>query len=787
MWQTPPEPIASQLDVPSNPGLLLSLDSQWVVELERPLRPSLVALSEPTVGVAGIQLNPLTREPAQAYAYRSMTVRRTHSGAQGSLPQRVTLPEDARIRNLLWSPDSRYLSFTLTQAEGVALWVLDLEQNRARQITGPVLNAVYGKPCDWLPNDEGLICKVVPDGQGAPPERPPVPNGPRIEENLGQEAPVRTYTNLLGSPHDEALFEYYMTSTLERITLDGSRQPLTGPLLIDEATPSPDGDWILLETIHRPFSFRVPAHRFPKRLTVLDGLGETAYRIADLPLAEDIPLARGSVRPGRRWASWRSDRPATLYWVEAKDGGDARQDVEVRDVVYQIAAPFDQTPDLLWQTAFRFNSVLWGTDDLALGFDVWPDTKQVRTWQLNPSQPNTAPILLAERDWQDAYSHPGYPVTAPGDYGWRTLLIADDDHSIFLNGEGSSPDGVYPFLDRWNLATGETERLWQAEAPYYETIWEVLDNQARQIITQRQSRFEPSRLLLRNLQTSQVVPIVAQADRLPWYADVTQTMIHYEREDGVQLSGTLYLPPGHQAADAPLPTLLWIYPEEFESPETAGQITRSENQFSRPYGASPLFLLTQGYAILSYPSMPIVGSEDLEPNDTYVEQLLLNAQAARDYLTDSGISDPDRIAVGGHSYGAFTAANLLAHSDLFCAGIARSGAYNRSLTPFGFQGEARHFWEAQETYIKLSPFMTAAAITEPLLLIHGAEDDNTGTYPLQSERLYEALRGLGGTVRWVELPLEGHGYRSREAVGHVLWEMSQWMTHCAPETASEEQ
>ncbi|MGF1512243.1 MAG: prolyl oligopeptidase family serine peptidase [Elainellaceae cyanobacterium] len=758
---------------------MLSPDNQWVVEAERPAMPALAELSEPVISVAGVQLNPMTHGPAQTYGYRGLTLKPIEGGrVDNSRAQAVNLPQDAHIRNLSWSLDSRYLAFTLTRPDGIELWVFDPMENEARRLTDPVLNAVYGAPCDWLPKDEGLLCKVVPR-QAAPPEMPAVPQGPRVEENRGQEAPARTYTNLLTSPHDEALFEYYLTSVLEQVSLDGRRRRLTSPLLIDEVTPSPDGEWILQETIHRPFSYQVPAYRFPKRLVVLNRDGEAVYPIADLPLAEDIPIARGSVRSGRRRVDWRSDRPATLYWVEALDGGDPRQDAELRDALFQIAAPFTQGPETLWQTEFRFNNILWGTDDLAIGFEFWPETKQVWTWQLDPSQPDADPILLAERDWQDAYSHPGYPVTAPGEYGWYTLLISPDD-SLLMSGEGVSPEGVYPFLDRWDLSTGARDRLWQAQDPFYETILEVLDPQAQQILTWRQSQLDPPSLLLRDLQTSAVTPVVTLDDPLPWYRETTQEIVRYEREDGIQLSGTLYLPPGYQAGiDAPLPTLLWIYPEEFESAETAGQVTRTENGFRRPYGASPLFLLTQGYAVLSYPSMPIVGSGDSEPNDTYVDQLLLNAQAAVDYLTDAGISDPGRIAVGGHSYGAFTAANLLAHSDLFCAGIARSGAYNRSLTPFGFQGEARHFWEAQDTYMKMSPFMAAADIDEPLLLIHGAEDDNTGTYPVQSERLYEALRGLGGDVRWVELPLEGHSYRSRESVGHVLWEMSQWMERCS--------
>ena len=844
-WQQPPEPIASQLDAPRNPITYFSPDNRWMLHVERPPRPAIADLTEPVVRIAGIEFNPQTRGPARSYAaVRGMSIQRMGESHQ----QAVELPGEARIRHLSWSADSRSLAFTLTQPDGLELWVLNLEDGTPRRLTEPILNGVYGSPCDWLPGDAGLVCKVVPAEQSPPPEPPPVPGGPRIEVNQGREAPARTFTNLLTSPYDETLFEYHLTSVLEHITLEGDRRPLTSPMLIHWATPSPDGSAILLSTVQRPFSYQVPVRRFPRTIEVIDLSGGAIQTIAQLPLADDIPTALGSVRPGRRYVNWRSDRPATLYWVEALDGGDARQQVPYRDAVYQLdllddidadsssdprvfpkpwglnpAYPSDIEPQLLWQSELRFNNILWGTANTAIAYEYWHNTRQLRTWKLNPDTPSQEPILLHERDRQDAYSDPGYPVTAPGPYGWYTLLMADaierdgaagdemesngvesapvEDggpghrHTIFLNGRGASPNGIFPFLDRWTLETGEKTRLWQAEAPYYERIERVLDPQAQRFITGRQSRHDPVNYWLygaiapnaatnspanspTNSATSPIM-LTHRRDTLPWYADMHREIITYPRADGLDLSATLYLPPGYRpGVDEPLPTLMWVYPQEYKSREAAGQRTQAENVFRRPGGPSPLFLLSQGYAILMNPRMPIIGEGDTEPNDTYIDQLIMSAQAAVDHVVQEGISDPNRIAIGGHSYGAFTAANLLAHSNLFCAGIARNGAYNRTLTPFGFQGEQRNFWDARETYLQMSPFTYAMNINEPLLLIHGADDQNSGTYPIQSERLYEAMRGLGGTVRWVELPLEGHSYVSREAVGHVLWEMLNWLEQC---------
>lgn len=780
-WQQPPEPIAAMLDTPWYPGVSISPNHQWLVRLERPLLPGLEELARPRLQLAGSQINPVLRAPARAYAFQGLEIQHIETGKR----QPVALPESDGIRNLHWSPTGDFLAFTLDRPDGVELWVADMVRGAARQLTGPVLNNTYGTPCRWISEAAGLLCKVVPPDQGVPPVPASVPAGPRVEQNLGRTAPVRTYTNLLENPGDEALFEHYFTSVLMRVDLDGDRTPLTAPQLITAATASPDGEWILLIAIQRPFSYQVPARLFPKRITVLNKTGQEVFVVDELALADDIPVTFDSVRQGRRIVGWRSDRPATLYWVEALDGGDASQETDSRDAVSQLAAPFTDAPQRLWTTTLRYNRILWGHDTFALGVEAWYDTRRIRMWQLNPADAEADPILLDDRDYQDRYNDPGQPITTPGPYHRRVLMFTPDGNSLYLKGRGASPKGVYPFLDRWNLATQEKTRLWQAEDPYYESVTSLLNNQGTQIITHRESPQETPNYWLQDLVTGQATALTDFADPRPWYRSIEPEVIRYERADGVTLSATLYLPPEYNPqTDGPLPTMLWAYPQEFKSREAASQVTTAENAFRRPYAYDPRFLLTRGYAIVMGPTMPIIGEGDKEPNDTYVQQLTQSAEAIVNYLVARGISEPGRLAIGGHSYGAFTTANLLAHTDLFSAGIANSGAYNRSLTPFGFQGEQRTFWEATDTYIEMSPFTHAAKINEPLLLIHGGNDDNTGTYPIQSERLYGAMKGLGGTVRWVELPLEGHGYESREAVGHVLWEMDRWLNQYIGDTTT---
>jgi dipeptidyl aminopeptidase/acylaminoacyl peptidase len=441
-----------------------------------------------------------------------------------------------------------------------------------------------------------------------------------------------------------------------------------------------------------------------------------------------------------------------------------------------LDAPFNGRPRTLVELDQRFAGVTWGRDDLALVNSRWSTTARTRTYVVDPSRPGAAPRVLWDRSSEDSYGDPGSPVTTANAAGFRVLHFAPGGDAIFLAGEGASRQGNYPFLDRMELASGRTERLWRAADPFYETMVALVDADARRLITRRESLTDAPNFYLRDRSTGAATALTDFPDPAPQLAGIQRQIITYPRADGTMLSATLFTPPGYEARrDGPLPMLLWAYPREFRDADAASQITDSPNRFSRPGGSSHLFLLTQGYAILDGPAMPIIGVGEVEPNDTYIEQLVASAQAAVDKVVEMGVADRNRIGVGGHSYGAFMTANLLAHSELFRAGIARSGAYNRTLTPFGFQAEPRSYWEAQEVYQRMSPFNYADRIRAPILLIHGEADNNSGTFPIQSERFYAALKGHGATVRYVVLPHESHGYQGRESVLHTLAEMTEWM------------
>ncbi|WP_426025510.1 prolyl oligopeptidase family serine peptidase [Brevundimonas sp. TSRC1-1] len=772
VYQQPPSPIADILDAKPTPAPMLSPDRKTLVLLDRSNLPSIKALAEPMLRLAGTRINP--RNNGMAESRVSWLTGLSLQAVDGGPARVVALPTEARFTAPRFSPDAKSLAFVLDRPTGLELWVVDVATARARKLTDPVVNMTGGTGYEWLPDSSGLLVEAVPAGRGPAPDVTTAPTGPNIEETAGRVAPVRTYQDLLSNPGDEALFDHYFTSQLTLVPLNGRARTIGAPAVYLDSAASPDGKYILHEIAKRPYSYAVPDNLFPTEIVVTDLNGRVVRTVADLPLRDDVPTAFDAVAPGPRSVGWRADAPATLTWVEALDGGDLKREVEFRDRVFMQAAPFTAEPVKLIDLKERYAGIVWGKDDLAVVNSRWFNTRHETRLVVDPSNPGEGRVLL-ERNYQARYDDPGQPVTQPNAAG-RSVIRFDPQGRILMSGAGATPRGAFPFLAAMDPATGRSERLWTSADTDYEAVVGFLDADGKRVVTQRETRLDPPNLQIRDLTTGQTTQLTQFPDPAPQLAGATRQLVTYERADGVKLSGTLYLPAGYDKdRDGPLPMLMWAYPAEFTDAAVAGQTVDVQNRFVRPGGSSHLFLLTQGYAIFDNPSMPIIGKDGAEPNDTYVEQLVADAQAAVDAVVGMGVADRDRIAVGGHSYGAFMTANLLAHSDLFRTGIARSGAYNRTLTPFGFQSEQRNYWEATEIYTEMSPFTYANRLNEPILLIHGEADDNSGTFPVQSERFYAALKGLGATARYVTLPLEAHGYRARESVGHTLWEMTRWM------------
>lgn len=768
-YQRPPEEIAKLVEAPLTPLVSFSPDKVWMLLLERSDYPSIEELSRPELRIAGLRINPENFGPSRASYTIGMKARKVSGGADMTIQG---LPSPLLASGISFSPDSKKLAFLQNFSDRIELWVVDLSTMTASRITDRKINTVLGGGYTWISNSSQLLFAAVPTGQRTEPEKSRVPEGPVVEENLGKKAPSRTYQDLLKNPYDEALFDFYATSDLVLKNLGGDEKTIHAQAIHGGFNPSPDGKLILLETIHKPYSYLVPVFRFPYLVSIIDTNGQEVKRIVDVPLTDYIPNGFNAVQREPRNHGWRADKPATLYWAQAQDGGDPKVKADIRDKVFTWDAPFAGEPRELASFAFRFSGIQWGNDHVALAFERWTADRKERVQWIDPATAKAR--VLFDRNYEDVYKDPGNAITAPNAYG-RSVLLINKDNSLYMTGNGSSPDGDMPFLDKLVLATGKSTRLWRCEAPYYERVVTLLDPAKGVFVTSRESTMENPNYFVRTTGSKKLTQLTRFEHPYPQLKEVKKEVLRYKRADGVDLTATLYLPAGYKKEDGPLPGFVWAYPREFKSASAAGQVTGSPYTFTRISWGSPIYWVTRGYAILDNASIPIVGEGDKEPNDTYIEQLVASAKAVVDHAVGMGVLDPQRVAVGGHSYGAFMTANLLAHSNIFRAGIARSGAYNRTLTPFGFQAEERTYWEAPDVYFKMSPFSFADKIKTPLLMTHGEADNNSGTFPIQSERLYNAIKGHGGTVRFVKLPYESHGYAAKESVMHLLWEMDRWL------------
>lgn len=774
-FQQPSAEILQLADIQRAPGVMMNSKKDWMVFTYRNTYKSLDELNQPEMKLAGLRVNPVTNIGSTITYVNNLKVRRLRDKTE---TQVKGLPANPKISYTTFSPDETKLAFTNTTSKGVELWIVDLASASAKKLSSDNLNANLGTPYVWMKDSKTLLVKKIPADRNALIDtKTEIPTGPTVSTADGKVSQNRTYQDLLKNPQDEQNFETLATATLVKITLDGNETEFKSPAIYTGMNFSPDGNFLMLTTIQRPYSYIVPLSRFPMNSAVYDSNGTLVKTVNEVPLTEIMPKGFSSVRTGKRNMSWRDDAPATLVYAEALDGGDQSKSVEFRDEVFLWEAPFTDSPKSFFKTKQRFSNINWSNSDFAVISDSWYDTRNVKSYLINLKDSTFR--IIDDRNYQDVYTDPGSFNQTKNQFG-RTVIDAANSKT-YLVGDGFTPSGQFPFIDEFDVKTLSKKRIYTSKLKNSkENIIDILDAKKGEVLVVEQSANLYPNYFIRNIKNSKATTLTSFANPFESLKNVHKEVIKYKRNDGVELTGTLYLPAGFDRKNPKekLPLLIWAYPTEYKDKNTAGQNTQNPNDFTFPSYGSFIYWVSKGYAVLDDAAFPIIGEGKTEPNDTFLPQLVANGKAAIDAVDKLGYIDRTKVAVGGHSYGAFMTANLLTHSKDYACGIARSGAYNRTLTPFGFQSEQRNYWDVPEVYNSMSPFMNADKMKTPMLLIHGEADNNPGTFTLQTERYFQALKNLGAPVRMVLLPLESHGYAARENIMHVLWEQDQFLEKC---------
>ena len=769
-YQKPTKEILDLVDVMLAPRAMIDNKRENIILISRDTFKSISELSQKELRLAGLRIDPKTNISSRTRYYNEIKIQRVGSKAQISIQG---MPKQPKLANFSWSPDQKYMAFTHTEETGVAVWVLDIAKAEVTKLTHAKVNANTGDAINWFADSETMLVKMLPKDRNKLIDTAiTVPTGPTISVSDGKKAQNRTYQDLLKNTNDEFNFEQLARSELVKVNIKGEDTPWLDAGMYGNVSVAPAGGYVLVTEYSKPFSYLVTYSRFPHKTSVYDNNSKLIKTIVKVPLIEDLPKGFMAERTGPRRINWRNDKPATITYFEALDGGDPANKVEYRDQLLQLKAPFNSKPELLFKSYNRLYSVLWGNKDTAVAVDYWWNNRNSKTYLFNPQQFTDKNTVLYDLNYQDRYADPGDWVTEINQYGKSVLSLEDDE--LYLLGDGYTKEGQFPFLDKLNIKSKQKDRIYRSELANSVENLVDFDKKTGRLLVRIESKSDYPNYYFRNLDSNSTSQLTFFDNPFKSIQNVAKEVVRYKRDDGLELNGTLYLPLDYQKGKK-YPMILWAYPREYKDKSSAGQNTSNPNKFTYPSYGSPLYWVTKGYVVLNNAAFPIVGEGDEQPNDSFRAQLVANAKAAIDAVDARGLINRKRVAVGGHSYGAFMVANLLSHSDLFAAGIARSGAYNRTLTPFGFQSEERSYWEAPEVYNTMSPFMHADKMKSPLLLIHGEADNNSGTYPMQSERYFNALKGLGATARLVMLPKESHGYRAKESILHMLWEQDQWL------------
>jgi dipeptidyl aminopeptidase/acylaminoacyl peptidase len=738
--------------------------------------PPIHYVARPQLKLGGIRFNPKNYTFISNTYFKKLVL----VDVETKKEREIIFPKGSMLREVLWSPDGKWIAVSLEQDLFQEVCLVNAQNLKQIKLSGLFLNSNLSRTVEWITGHQLLLGVRTKNQKNPIAEERQTPTGPVVQESGGIVSQNRTFPDLLKTNEDEASLAHAIEVQLVIYDLKTKKAKALGkPNYYGRVSVSPNGKWILIDTYLRPFSRVVPIGLFARMTEVWSLSGKVVHAFKASGPFENLPIE--GVPMGPRSIRWIESEEESLIFAEALDQGDWAVKADFRDELFRLKIGKTKSKkESILKLAQRFA----GFDALNEADSYWiidyeRDRQWIRSFWVHKVNGSWMSDLMFSVNENDAYGDPGSPVLFRNEEGRAVIAIdqksdqkSENEKAIFLSGAGASPEGERPFLRRFVLSTKETETLFHSVHGTYERFAGFLKKDFSEFITAYESQKESPRFLIRKPKENKSRVLFADPNPYQLLSKVKKEVITYERKDGVKLSGILYYPLNYVKGKS-YPAILQAYPLEYTDAATAGQVRGSQDQFWTPYHDDMIYNTLNGYFVLDEAQMPIIGHPETK-NDTFIEQLVTSAEAAVDALVKRVNVDPKRVGVVGHSYGAYMVANLLTHSSLFSAGVAKSGAYNRTLTPFGFQGERRPLWKAKETYLKMSPFLEVDKVKTPILLIHGMADNNMGTFPMQSERYFDALKGQGVVARMVLLPEESHGYTSRESIGHVMHEVFSW-------------
>lgn len=807
--QNTPDPLAVETYIKPSPALQKAVLAPWHlhvsatnispdrtrfihVQSEGPAR--IANLARPSLNIAGFQIDPVAERS------RSATMRQNTGlvvkSFDGLKDVEIQLPKGSSPGTPEWSPDGSRIAFVNNLPGESVIFLADPATGKSWPLSPRRLLATRVTSLEWVNKGRSLVAVLIPAKRPALPSATEAPAGPLVRVSDDKPNSLRTYADLLTDSIESDVLKHYSTGQLALVDAStGAVTEVGEPKMYSSIDPAPSGDWFIVNATEEPFSYLVPFSSFPSRQTLIGMDGKEVAELSKrgLPaggdngddsdqwdsdqIGEQRGPRGGAAQTGgnprgeqpKRGLAWRPDGAGLSYMQKTQAESAEKQ----KDRLMLWKAPFGKDDgEVVYETEGDLGSLTYTNDGRAF---LTQSAANETTISILDLKRGVAPRKVFSYKTGPNEEPVGSLVTVQNENNSSVALLTKDGRYAFLSGTKQPKDpraeAPRPFLNKLDLNEGKTEQIFLSSADKYETA-SILDPETAKLLINRQSPTTPNNVFVRT--ESGEKKLTDNIDYLPEVTQAKQDRVQITRQDGIKFWATVTRPEWMTTGRGKK-AMFWFYPSEVRNQQAIDNSGRSynKNAFRRPSSSSIQLLILEGYVVVE-PDCPIVGTAE-RPNDGYVPQLRNNLAATIDTLEAADLIDRRLLALGGHSYGAFSTANAMVHTPYFKAGIAGDGNFNRSLTPFGFQAEPRQLWEARDIYYEMSPIWMADRLTGALLMYHGAWDQNMGTDPINSPRMFAALEALGKPCAMYIYPYEDHGQIAVESRLDMWARWTAWL------------